>query len=575
MGLNQWTDNHADDGRGADGRPTPRHGRASLLRLAAWFEESDPDRADALAAASYALHPALHLEGRVDEGVAATTSWWQADADRSTVTEHPGARPPEPVSDHRAQQARLRDAAESSAHWRRAGAAQIRSLLTEPTGRRARLDLSGAGMEVLMELLTAALGSGDASRRPTSAGDLEFALRLHVVAAPGADVTIRGEGGELTLEGLRLLVTPYEQHSPGDLDPLPEEPEEDGADPLAAGAPEGEEVSADSRTSVDPLGPGTDEDLSEPSEEPSEDPLAPSDSVSPDASAAPEAPVGPSVLDGPAALFDPRVPVASESAQAPDDPLAPSAPPASFDSRFPSASDRSAGPNTPAAPEAPAGPSVLDSPAALFDPRVPDASESAQTPGDPLAPSDSPYSAASDRSTGPQAPAGTEAPTASSAPTDTKNPETPVAPFDPRLPTASGRSANPGTSSTPFAPRNPFAPAASEDPKTPPSPAAPRTPQTPAASTEPLFPQPPTVPPYSARSEAPPVPEIPGTPAAPSYADILGIPVPSTTPEPSPAPEAAPRSEDTEPTGNLPGPDPRAPGPDDLSANPPEKPSWE
>ncbi|WP_019610081.1 DUF2397 family protein [Nocardiopsis sp. CNS-639] len=519
MGLNQWTDNHADDGRGADGRPTPRHGRASLLRLAAWFEESDPDRADALAAASYALHPALHLEGRVDEGVAATTSWWQADADRSTVTEHPGARPPEPVSDHRAQQARLRDAAESSAHWRRAGAAQIRSLLTEPTGRRARLDLSGAGMEVLMELLTAALGSGDASRRPTSAGDLEFALRLHVVAAPGADVTIRGEGGELTLEGLRLLVTPYEQHSPGDLDPLPEEPEEDGADPLAAGAPEGgdaapegEEVSADSRTSVDPLGPGTDEDLSEPSEEPSEDPLAPADSVSPDASAAPEAPVGPSVLDGPAAPFDPRVPVAPESAQTPDD---------------------------------------------------------------PLAPADSPYSAASDRSTGPQAPAGTKAPTASSAPTDTKNPETPAAPFDPRLPTASGRSASPGTSSTPFAPRNPFAPAASEDPKTPPSPAAPRTPQTPAASTEPLFPQPPTVPPYSARSEAPPVPEIPGTPAAPSYADILGIPVPSTTPEPSPAPEAAPRPEDTEPTGNLPGPDPRAPGPDDLSANPPEKPSWE
>ncbi|MCP3015810.1 DUF2397 family protein [Nocardiopsis dassonvillei] len=534
MGLNQWTDNHADDGRGADGRPTPRHGRASLLRLAAWFEESDPDRADALAAASYALHPALHLEGRVDEGVAATTSWWQADADRSTVTEHPGARPPEPVSDHRAQQARLRDAAESSAHWRRAGAAQIRSLLTEPTGRRARLDLSGAGMEVLMELLTAALGSGDASRRPTSAGDLEFALRLHVIAAPGADVTIRGEGGELTLEGLRLLVTPYEQHSPGDLDPLPEAPEEDGADPLAAGAPEGEgaapegeEASAASRIHADPLAPGTDEDLSEAAEEPSEDPLAPAASVSPDAPADPEASVVASV------------------------------------------------PTAPADSEAPAGPSVLDGPGASFDPRVPVTPESAQTSGDPLAPADSPYSAASDRSTGPQAPAGTEAPTASSAPTDTKNPETPAAPFDPRLPTTSGRSASTGTPTAPSAPRNPFAPAASEDPKTPPSPALPRTPRSPAASSEPLFPQPPSVPPYSAHSDAPPAPEIPGTPTAPSYADILGIPVPYTTPEPSPAPDAAPRPEDTEPTGNLPGPDPRAPGPDDLSANPPEKPSWE
>lgn len=191
----------------------PRHGRAALLRLATWFEETDSERAEALAEAAYALHPSLHLEGRVDESVAATTSWWQAEPDRSTVVEHPGTRPPEPVRDHRDQRARLRDAAESSAHWRRAGAAQIRALLTEPTGDHARLDLSGAGMEVLMELLTAALGSGDAGRGSASAGDLEFALRLHVISAPGAEVTVCGEGGELTLEGVRLCVTPYEQHT--------------------------------------------------------------------------------------------------------------------------------------------------------------------------------------------------------------------------------------------------------------------------------------------------------------------------------------------------------------------------
>ncbi len=213
MGLNQWADDRADDGQGTGDRPVPRHGRAALLRLATWFEAAEPDRADALATAAFALHPARHLEGRVDDSVAATTSWWQAEADRSTVTEHPGTRLPEPVRDHRAQQARLRDAAESSAHWRRAGADQIRSLLVEPTSDSALLDLSGAGMEVLMELLTAALGSGDASRRPTSAGDLEFGLRLHVHGAPGAEVTVRGEGGDLTLEGLRLCVTSYEQHT--------------------------------------------------------------------------------------------------------------------------------------------------------------------------------------------------------------------------------------------------------------------------------------------------------------------------------------------------------------------------
>ncbi|MBB6120979.1 DUF2397 family protein [Nocardiopsis algeriensis] len=211
MGLNQRAGNPADDGRSGE-RSAPRHGRAALLRLAAWLEEAGPERADALAGAAYALGPARFLTGRADDETAATRSWWQAEPDRSIVAEPPGTRPPEPVRDHRAQQARLRDAAESSAHWRRAGAAQIRELLSEPTGHRSRLDLSGAGMEVLMELLTAALGSGDASRRPASAGDLEFALRLHIVSAPGAEVTVQGEGGELTLEGLRLYVTPYEQH---------------------------------------------------------------------------------------------------------------------------------------------------------------------------------------------------------------------------------------------------------------------------------------------------------------------------------------------------------------------------
>ncbi|WP_435109457.1 DUF2397 family protein [Nocardiopsis synnemataformans] len=529
MGLNQWTDNHADDGRGADGRPTPRHGRASLLRLAAWFEEADPDRADALSAAAYALHPALHLEGRVDEGVAATTSWWQAEADRSTVTEHPGARPPEPVSDHRAQQARLRDAAESSAHWRRAGAAQIRSLLTEPTGRRTRLDLSGAGMEVLMELLTAALGSGDASRRPTSAGDLEFALRLHVVAAPGADVTIRGEGGELTLEGLRLLVTSYEQHSAGDLAPLPEEPEEGAADPLADGSPE-EDASA-AGADADPLATGNDEDLTEGSEKPSEDPQAPTDSAvstSTDVPAAPSAP------------FDPRTQFTPATSEGPE------APPSS------------------AVPQYPANPDV------------PPAPESAETSDDPLNSAASQYSAASDRSVSADASAGSadaEAPTVPSVPTDPKNPEAPAPLFDPRLSTASDRSASTGAPEPPVAPSGPAAPfdprvpVAPESPETPPSPAVSGTSETSAASAEPSFPQSPAIPPYSADPAVPPAPEILGTPAAPSYADILGLP---------PAPAApAPRPEDPEPTGNLPGPDPETPGPDDLSANPSETRSWE
>lgn len=239
MGINQWTDNLDDDGAGPGSTPAPRHGRAALLRLAAWFEEAEPGRADALASAVYTLDPARHLHGRVDGSVAATTSWWHADPDHSTVVERPGNRRPEPVRDHRVQQARLRDAAESSAHWRRAGAEQIRSLLTEPTGEDAHLDLTGAGMEVLTGLLTAALATGDASGRRTSAGDLEFGLRLHVLPTVGASVTVSGEGGDLTLQDLRLYVTPYEQVDPGPLpgfvpgeEPVPSETPE-AADPGA------------------------------------------------------------------------------------------------------------------------------------------------------------------------------------------------------------------------------------------------------------------------------------------------------------------------------------------------------
>ncbi|MGW5876397.1 DUF2397 family protein [Nocardiopsis terrae] len=271
MGLNQRTDDRADDGQGTGDRPVPRHGRAALLRLATWFEEAEPDRADELAAAAFALHPARHIEGRVDDTVAATTSWWQAEPDRSTVTEHPGTRLPEPVRDHRAQQARLRDAAESSAHWRRAGAEQIRSLLTRPTGDHARLDLSGAGMEVLMELLTAALGSGDASRRPTSAGDLEFGLRLHVYAAPGAEVTVRGEGGDLTLEGLRLRVTSYEQHTLDTAPPSGNPTRHEEAPPAVAPVSAGNDpVGGPAPTGTLP-GPDT---FAEPDPEPAPDPGA-------------------------------------------------------------------------------------------------------------------------------------------------------------------------------------------------------------------------------------------------------------------------------------------------------------
>ncbi|MBE3000399.1 DUF2397 family protein [Nocardiopsis sp. HNM0947] len=291
MGINQWTDNPADDAPGPGSTPAPRHGRAALLRLAAWFEEAGPERADALASGVYALDPARQLHGRVDGTVAATTSWWQADPDLSTVVERPGNRRPEPARDHRAQQARLRDAAESSAHWRRTGAEQIRSLLTEPTGRNAQLDLTGAGMEVLTELLTAALAGGDASGRATHAGDLEFGLRLHVLPSPGTSVTVSGEGGDLALQDLRLYATPYGQTDPGTLPgPEPTETPVGGADDGGVEEKPGEPAGADE--------PGEAEDR-EPAPDPAPDPATTGSPSDEDPSAPVEDPPVTGSLPGP------------------------------------------------------------------------------------------------------------------------------------------------------------------------------------------------------------------------------------------------------------------------------------
>ncbi|CAL9457180.1 hypothetical protein SUDANB121_02579 [Nocardiopsis dassonvillei] len=376
MGLNQWADDRADDERSGGERPAPRHGRAALLRLASWFEAAEPERAEELAAAAYALYPARHLKGRVDESIAATTGWWQAEPDRSTVTERPGTRLPEPVRDHRAQQARLRDAAESSAHWRRTGAAQVRALLARPTGPRARLDLSGAGMEVLMELLTAALGSGDASRRPASAGDLEFALRLHVVPAPGSEVVVQGEGGELTLEGLRLCVTPYEQHElPPELLASPAVPPASPARPAGPPAEPGGPPAPAAGTGASPA-PVSGDDTPTP---PGGLPL-----LVPDAGA-PTPPQGvPTLQDTPdlhAAGARQAAPAASPDATVP-------AAPASRGAHAPPAA--SPAPPAPAGPATPTGPPALPGPAGSALPVAPTVPVAPTAPAGPAAPAPTP-----------------------------------------------------------------------------------------------------------------------------------------------------------------------------------------
>ncbi|WP_017623216.1 DUF2397 family protein [Nocardiopsis chromatogenes] len=197
------------DEAAGSGQATGRHGRAALLRLARWFDSADAARADALYAAAFAAWPARHLGGSGDDTAPATESWWNSPRAHAAPPRPAGPLPTEPAADHSAQRAALRDDAESRAHWRRAAAAQVHRALAERTGGDARIDLTPAAMGVLMELLTAALGSGHPERAPVSAGDLELEIRLHAGPAPDAVLALVSPEGELLLEGLWLQVTDY------------------------------------------------------------------------------------------------------------------------------------------------------------------------------------------------------------------------------------------------------------------------------------------------------------------------------------------------------------------------------
>ncbi|EOR70136.1 hypothetical protein TM51_13760 [Thermobifida fusca TM51] len=198
----------------ADRRVKPPYGRAAVLRLASWFDQADAATAHRLFTAAFSLYPARHLSGSTEETIAVAASWWDVPpADTSAVRPARGGALA-PAEDHSAQQVRLRDTAEAAAHWRRSAAEEVRSRLAELTPRTGRITLSQAALGVLVELLTRALGSGDATAAPVSAGDLELDIRLHVRHDADAVLVLSEDGGDLTLTGLRLCATPYARTEP-------------------------------------------------------------------------------------------------------------------------------------------------------------------------------------------------------------------------------------------------------------------------------------------------------------------------------------------------------------------------
>lgn len=196
-------------------------GRTELLRLATAFDTADADTAHALFTATFRLHAAQwpasdpdsvadSVRGQLD-APQLPRSWWVLRPDE-WGTEVPEHRSPGAASEGASTRERLRAEAEAEAHWRRTAAEELREVLRNETSASGttELQLTRPGRELLVELLAAALGAGPPERERRSVGDLEFDIRLHVTAAPEAEVLLLDPEGKLCLAGLRLWASAWD-----------------------------------------------------------------------------------------------------------------------------------------------------------------------------------------------------------------------------------------------------------------------------------------------------------------------------------------------------------------------------
>lgn len=195
---------------GAD-RQQSRYG--DLVRLAGWFDTASDDRAHELWAAVFGLYSARHLSFPADpdgDPVPATQSWWRAPVAQVPVglrvTGERAARGKVgPRVDYSAaKQARL---AEREADQRRR--AEALRELADLAGPLHAADLSDGARALYLELHSQALaGIG----RPLAPHDVATAqtrvegtaVRLHVRAAPGGEVTLCSPSGVLTLRDVTV-----------------------------------------------------------------------------------------------------------------------------------------------------------------------------------------------------------------------------------------------------------------------------------------------------------------------------------------------------------------------------------
>ena len=203
---------------------------ADLVRLAQWFDATDPDQAAALWAAAFGLYPARHLgfPAQTDgDPLPATSSWWRAPvADVPVMLRASGERRATGATGRRAdfgpaKAARRREREVSEAER----AAALVELRTHAGAPLVEATLSDAARVHLLELHARALaGAGGPLSDGASANDPDgvtatgtatataalpdgTVLSLRVRSAPGEHTRVESPAGALRLHDLVLELT--------------------------------------------------------------------------------------------------------------------------------------------------------------------------------------------------------------------------------------------------------------------------------------------------------------------------------------------------------------------------------
>lgn len=189
------------------GTGVSRHG--DFIRLARWFEASDPDTAHRLFDAAFGCYPSRHLFLGPDHDVdhtPVTTSWWDADpVDVPLSLRERGDRTargrPSPVPDPGLEREQLLGEAEEEEQARAAAAAEILAA--------ANLDgakVSPAARDLVLDLLGDLLAANQDLGEACEQADAGLGLTLRARAGGRHQTVLSSDDGHLVVHGLALTV---------------------------------------------------------------------------------------------------------------------------------------------------------------------------------------------------------------------------------------------------------------------------------------------------------------------------------------------------------------------------------